>query len=174
MKSLVMTVASLVVAGFVFTGCNCSSKSNEGAKCPVGKKEATVCATCPVPTGDKGAASPGGVCPVQGQGKDAAAGSGMPAGHGGASAGQGTIEGSVLQTLSAGRYLYVEVDTKAGPVWVAGVAGQPVAKGDKISCPQGMKMEKFSSPSLKRTFDQVYFIESMTVTKSESAPAAAK
>lgn len=95
-----------------------------------------------------GPAAPGAVCPV-------------PAAGRGVAAAPGRIEGIVVQTLSAGRYVYVELNTGSGSVWIA-APEEPVAKGDKISCPSGMLMKNFDSPVLKRKFDEVYFVESLT------------
>lgn len=133
---------ALLVAGLIVTGCKDSSDgkvTDTGMKCPVAGKGATAGDAC---------------CPVPGKEKAAAAGQAM-------------IEGTVLQTLSAGRYVYVEVDTKSGPVWVAAVT-EPVAKGDKISCRQGTVMEKFESPILKRTFDKVHFVDSLKAPQTEA------
>ena len=159
MKALISAGTALMVAGLIGMGCNGSSQGKETA---VGMK------TCPAEKG----ASAGATCPVQGAGTNRAAGAVCPVqGHEkGAMGNQETIEGAVIQTLSAGRYLYVEVETKSGPVWLAAVAtAEPVAKGDKISCRQGLLMEKFSSPMLKRTFDKVYFVESLIAPENSSA-----
>ena len=158
MKAITLSGTAILAAGLISFGCGGSSGGKEtatGLKCPVSGKDASSGAACPVPGQGKGAPA-GAMCPVQEKGKGGDAG-----------VGQGMVEGTVLQALSAGRYVYVELDTKSGPVWVAAVA-QPVAKGDKISCQQGTKMEKFNSPILKRTFDQVYFVNSMN--KQMSVP----
>lgn len=71
------------------------------------------------------------------------------------------IEGSVVQTLSAGRYIYIELNTGTGSVWVAAVE-ESVAKGDRILCKPEMLMERFESHILKRTFDRLYFVGPLT------------
>lgn len=67
------------------------------------------------------------------------------------------IEGTVLQVLKAGRYIYLELSTGTESVWVAAV-DQPVEKGDRVACDSETVMEGFESPSLKRKFDRVYFV----------------
>lgn len=144
--------------GLIATGCSEArgGKGDEaGACCPGAGKDAAAGAVCPVGGQGKGAAT----CPVPDKGA-------------GAIAGQSLVEGVALQTLVAGQYVYVEVQTSIGTVWVAGPK-QEVAKGDRICCPTGMLMEKFDSPILKRTFDKVYFVETLKAVQVESAPPAA-
>lgn len=165
----------MVVMCFIAVGCSDYSRGKETAvdmkTCPaVGEKGTSGGATCPVQGAGKGM-SAGAMSLVHGAGTNLPAGEVCPVQGKGIVAGQGIImEGTVIQTIPAGRYIYLEMETKSGPVWLAAMAtAQPVAKGDKISCPQGMVMEKFKSPTLKRTFDKVCFVESLTVSKNSSA-----
>ena len=70
------------------------------------------------------------------------------------------IAGAVIQTLAAGRYVYLEIAAGTGTVWVA-APSSPVKKGDSISCRPQLLMEKYESPSLKRVFERVYFVGSL-------------
>ena len=64
--------------------------------------------------------------------------------------------GSVLETIDAANYTYVHVKTSSGDIWAA-TSMFKVAKGDKVVVPIEMPMENFHSPSLKRTFQTIYF-----------------
>jgi hypothetical protein len=72
--------------------------------------------------------------------------------------GGGQITGKVLETMDAGGYTYVQVDDGVNKIWAAGPQAQ-VAKGDKVTLPQGMPMKNYHSASLNRDFDVVYFVE---------------
>jgi len=77
-------------------------------------------------------------------------GSAAPA-HG-ASGQQGKV---VFAQVSAG-YLYLEVDTADGHVWIASPA-QEMHEGDMISWADASKMSNFTAKSLGRTFETIYF-----------------
>jgi len=133
MKSLITSGAMIALAAITMSGCRGSEKATVSP---------SSVATCPVVGPSKGS------CPVSVPGKGDSM---LPA----------LIDGTVVQTLSAGRYMYIEIATGSGPsVWVAATE-EPVAKGDKVSCRPVTLMSKFESPTLKRTFDQVYFVESL-------------
>jgi hypothetical protein len=71
---------------------------------------------------------------------------------------EGAIRGTVLETMDAGGYTYVLMDTGEEQLWVAG--GQiSVQVGDVVQSTQGMPMSNFESKSLNRTFDTVYFVD---------------
>jgi len=72
------------------------------------------------------------------------------------SAPTGNITGAVVETMDAGGYTYVLVDTGSEEVWAA---GPPVSvnPGDTVSFNDSMPMPGYHSPSLDRTFDQIYF-----------------
>ena len=154
MKSYGIAGMAVALAFIIVSGCQESGKartSSTGETCPVGAAgTSSAKGACPVEAQGKGAMKD--ACPVGTPGKSE---SGLPA----------VIEGTVLQALPAGRYVYVELDTGSGSVWVAATE-QPVAKGDKVSCRQATLMEKFESPILKRTFDRVYFVSSLTTPRT--------
>jgi ribosomal protein S17 len=79
--------------------------------------------------------------------------------------------GSVIETMDAGSYTYVRVDTGKEKIWAAAPQFQ-VKVGDKVSVPQGIPMENFESKTLKRTFDVVYFVGAIqTAGSAHSAQA---
>ena len=69
---------------------------------------------------------------------------------------EGMIRGTVLETMDAAGYTYVLLDTAAGQRWVA-TQQTPVAVGDVVQTNQGMAMQNFTSQSLNRTFEVIYF-----------------
>lgn len=75
--------------------------------------------------------------------------------------------GKVLETMDASGYTYVNVDTGSETFWAA--APQFAVKvGDEVLVPEGMPMSNFSSKTLDRTFDMVYFVPSVMVGGADS------
>jgi hypothetical protein len=70
------------------------------------------------------------------------------------------FSGTVKQTMNSGGYTYALIATGSGDVWVAGPETK-VTKGQKISTGEGMLMSGFKAKSLNRTFDQIYFVNSI-------------
>lgn len=70
------------------------------------------------------------------------------------------FSGTVKQTMNSGGYTYALIATGSGEVWVAGPETK-VSKGQKISTGEGMLMSGFKAKSLNRTFDQIYFVNSI-------------
>ncbi|MEH6628815.1 MAG: GW dipeptide domain-containing protein [Motiliproteus sp.] len=68
-------------------------------------------------------------------------------------------EGLVLDTLSSGGYTYVEVEQNGNKLWLAG-SGSNINKGEVISWGQAALMQNFTSKTLNRTFDKIYFVSS--------------
>ncbi len=72
------------------------------------------------------------------------------------------ITGKVVETMNVASYTYVLVDTGAKKIWAA--APEFVVKvGDAIVVAQAMAMTNYTSKTLNRTFDVVYFSGSVTV-----------
>ncbi|MCG2743628.1 MAG: DNA-binding protein [Desulfobacteraceae bacterium] len=67
-----------------------------------------------------------------------------------------TSSGTVLETMNAGGYTYLQVDTGKIQQWVA-IPESKVKKGDKVSYYDGMAMPNFTSKSLNRTFESIIF-----------------
>lgn len=72
----------------------------------------------------------------------------------------GSVTGKVTQTMNAGSYTYVEVESGGKLLWAAAPMSA-VKVGDAVVVPQGMPMPNFRSESLNRTFDVVYFADAI-------------
>lgn len=84
----------------------------------------------------------------------------------------GVISGKVVESMDAATYTYVEIDTGAATVWAA--APQFAVKlGDKVVVADAMAMKQYTSKTLNRTFDVVYFSGNVTVNGKPTASAAA-
>lgn len=75
--------------------------------------------------------------------------------------------GTVAETMSSGGYTYARVQLGGKDVWVAGPE-TPLAVGATINLAGGTLMQGFQSTTLKRTFDEIYFLAALT-----DAPAGA-
>ena len=73
----------------------------------------------------------------------------------------GLTRGTVLETMDSGGYTYVAIETDQGPVWAAGPP-TTVKAGDVVQIPEGMLMSQFTSKTLNRTFDTLYFVNAIT------------
>jgi len=69
----------------------------------------------------------------------------------------GMVRGTVLETMDSGGYTYVFFETEQGRRWAA---GQQIAvqAGDVVQTDTGIAMTGFTSKSLNRTFEVVYFV----------------
>ncbi len=65
--------------------------------------------------------------------------------------------GTVVETIHASRYTYVQVDTGEKKVWAAtpGFDGEP---GEAVLVPSGLPMADFKSKTLDREFEMIYFV----------------
>ena len=70
--------------------------------------------------------------------------------------------GTVLESMDAGNYTYVRVDLGDEEIWAAAPRFQ-VGVGDTISFSPGAPMENFHSPSMDRTFELIYFVNTAEV-----------
>ena len=84
---------------------------------------------------------------------------------------EGMIRGTVLETMDAAGYTYVLLDTVDGQRWVA-AQQTPVAVGDIVQTNQGMLMQNFTSQSLNRTFEVIYFSGALQNLSATTQPAA--
>lgn len=78
----------------------------------------------------------------------------------------GQLTGVVLETMDAGRYTYVRLQSGDREVWAAGLQ-TPVAVGDTVELVGLMPMANFESATLKRTFEEILFVSEIRV---EGAP----
>lgn len=94
-----------------------------------------------------------------------------PSVHSGTAVASGS-QGTVLQTLESGGYTYVELDTGAKTIWLAGPQDN-VAVGDKLPVPVGaVPMHNFNSKTLDRIFEEIFFVGALRPASAMSAPAA--
>ncbi len=84
--------------------------------------------------------------------------------HGPSSAHTHGETGEVVETFSGGGYAYIHIKAKDQSVWAA-TARSSVAVGDRVVIPDGLLMRNFESPSLKRTFDTIYFVDQIQKAK---------
>jgi hypothetical protein len=84
----------------------------------------------------------------------------------------GTAAGAVVETMDAGGYTYVQLDTADGKIWAAGPQTQ-VTVGQVLRVSTGMPMQNFHSDALDRTFPTLYFANALT-PDGASDPAAQK
>jgi hypothetical protein len=82
----------------------------------------------------------------------------------------GMVRGTVLETMDSGGYTYAFLDTGQDQRWVAALE-TPVAVGDVIQTDAGMIMTDFTSSTLDRTFDIVYFVGGLQNLSGASEPA---
>jgi len=94
-----------------------------------------------------------------------------PAAQPAAPAAQQGMAGKVTETMNSGGYTYVLVENGGNKSWAAAPEFK-VAVGDSVTIPpNAMPMENYESKSLKRTFDVVYFVDSVMVNGIGMAPA---
>lgn len=69
----------------------------------------------------------------------------------------GTLTGEIVETMNAAGYTYILLNTDSGKIWAAATETS-VKVGQRVSVPAGELMTDFSSKSLNRTFDKIYFV----------------
>ena len=67
-----------------------------------------------------------------------------------------SISGTVTEQIPAGKYLYLRLKTSNSNVWTA-VLKESVQTGAVVTVVRPHKMTQFQSPSLGRTFEEIYF-----------------
>ncbi len=78
------------------------------------------------------------------------------------------VSGTVLETMDAGGYTYAHLDHGGKQVWVAGPTTK-LAGGTKLGRMTGALMTGFRSDTLKRTFDQIYFVGAYSTGDAKAA-----
>jgi hypothetical protein len=76
--------------------------------------------------------------------------------------------GKVVETMNAGGYTYVQVDTGTEKFWAAAPEFE-VNKGETVTVPPGAPMTNYHSKTLDRDFDLVYFVPSVVVGDATAA-----
>lgn len=80
----------------------------------------------------------------------------------------GSVRGEVLETMDSAGYTYVHVKTDKDKRWIA--ARQTAVKvGDVVQAHEGMPMPDFKSQTLNRSFDVVYFVDTIVNLSSAAA-----
>lgn len=72
------------------------------------------------------------------------------------------VNGTVVQVIVGGGYTYVQVEVDTASLWLAGPM-IAVSEGQQVSWTGGMTMRGFTSTTLDRTFDEILFVERITV-----------
>jgi hypothetical protein len=80
-----------------------------------------------------------------------------------------TLTGTVREQIPVGPYVYLRLETAGGETWAA-VAAAPVTTGRSVTVYNAMAMDAFTSPSLQRTFDRIWF---GSLTPNGGAPGTA-
>ncbi len=75
-----------------------------------------------------------------------------------------SLGGKVVETMEVASYTYVKFKTGDKNLWLA-TSKLDVKKGDLVSFEGGQLMHKFHSKSLNRTFDEIYFVNDVTVRR---------
>lgn len=104
------------------------------------------------PIGGQDSPLPPGHPPIGGSSVAAAGGSAVDA----------PLAGEVIQSLSGGRYTYIEVKMDSGSRWLASPE-MALTPGQQIRFAEGMEMTDFESPSLGRSFPSIYFVPGVHV-----------
>jgi hypothetical protein len=85
----------------------------------------------------------------------------------------GMVRGTVLETMNSGGYTYMFMDTGQDQRWIAALETS-VNVGDVVQTDQGMAMNGFTSKTLNRTFNVVYFVGALqNLTGGAQPPAQA-
>lgn len=78
------------------------------------------------------------------------------------------LQGTVVETMNAAGYTYLQVESAAGKVWVA-IPESTVTKGQQVTCLPGMVMENFQSKTLGRTFPTIVFSPGLQPAPAQAA-----
>jgi hypothetical protein len=73
-------------------------------------------------------------------------------------------QGTVIQSMEAAGYTYVEVRVDGGIRWLAGPRTE-VAEGDLVEWLDEMPMQNFKSSTLDRTFEELFFVGALSVVR---------
>lgn len=73
-----------------------------------------------------------------------------------APASEGLLRGVVREQIAVPPYVYLRLETEQGERWAA-VAEAPVRVGEPVTVFNAMAMENFTSSTLERTFDRIWF-----------------
>lgn len=74
------------------------------------------------------------------------------------------MRGIVQETMDSGGYTYVRITANGKDVWLAGPQ-TVLSEGQTVTWGGGMVMRDFTSNTLSRTFDQIYFVNDLEVVE---------
>lgn len=77
------------------------------------------------------------------------------------------VSGTILETMDAAGYTYMNLDTGTQKLWVA-IPQSKVTVGEKVAVVEGMEMKNFHSNSFDRTFDSIIFSPGLVGSASMS------
>jgi len=80
--------------------------------------------------------------------------------------------GTVLTTMNAGGYTYMEIEESGEKVWIAAPQFS-VKVGEKVGFSQGAWMQNFKSKTLNRTFDKILFVSGVNGAGGSGGSSAA-
>jgi hypothetical protein len=175
MRSISSVPIALSLLALCF-GCNDHAAERTGASVqPESHPASSAAAVDPAAVAAPAAPAHGGSAGPQyqwGAGPAAAAGAAGTEAPGAGAPEAAGAGGTVRETMNAGGYTYMRLDTTAGPRWVA-TTEMPVAVGDQVVVTGGNEMPGFHSPTLNRTFEQITFAGSVAVVGGAGAHPAA-
>jgi len=83
------------------------------------------------------------------------------------------IKGKIVETMNSGGFTYVAVEVSSGEkVWAAGPQ-TTVSVGSSLDINKGSEMKGFTSKTLSRTFETIYFVPSLGGKGNPTSPASA-
>ncbi len=82
----------------------------------------------------------------------------------------GMVRGEALETMNSGGYTYVYMDTGQDQRWIASME-TTVEVGDVVQSDVGMPMTGFTSKTLNRSFDVIYFVSGIQNLSRDPQPA---
>ena len=71
-------------------------------------------------------------------------------------------KGRVVSTMNAAGYTYMEVEEQGQKIWAA-AKETTIKVGDQVEFPNSPAMQNFTSKTLNRTFDKIFFVSSLRV-----------
>jgi hypothetical protein len=83
----------------------------------------------------------------------------------------GMVRGEALETMNSGGYTYVYLDTGQDQRWIASME-TTVEVGDVVQSDAGMPMTGFTSKTLNRSFDVIYFVGGIQNLSRDPQPAS--
>ena len=83
----------------------------------------------------------------------------------------GMLRGTVAETMNAAGYTYVLIESEGNRTWVA-APELAVSVGDVVQTEPRMAMHEFTSKTLNRSFEVVYFVSAVDNLSASASPVA--